>query len=158
MIIEVVRPRNAQAPTGRGLRTRPAIVDKKIDSNCHACGETSGGFGTKNRTISPTATERNKGTNFAPCGSCSVAETSATDEIGGIGLWVLVGFGRGLKRNGLGVTKDGNWPWRGCDRRREQRGTAEMGGGDLEREKGREGNCKEMREVEEEEKDGIVEV
>lgn len=34
--IEVVRPMNAQAPTGRGLRTRPAMVERKIESNCHA--------------------------------------------------------------------------------------------------------------------------
>lgn len=63
---EVVSPRKAQAPTGKGLRTRPAMVDKKIASNCHACGVTSTGLGTKNRTATPMAMEMMKGMILAP--------------------------------------------------------------------------------------------
>lgn len=43
--IEAVRPRKAQAPTGRGLRTRPAMVERKIESNCQASVVSSGGLG-----------------------------------------------------------------------------------------------------------------
>lgn len=64
--MEVVRPRKAQAPTGRGLRTRPAMVDKKMASNCQACGVTWTGLGTRNRTARPMATERMKGAILAP--------------------------------------------------------------------------------------------
>lgn len=39
-----------------------------MERSCHACGVTSGGFGTKNRTINPIDTEIIKGTIFAPCG------------------------------------------------------------------------------------------
>lgn len=99
VIIEVVRPKKAQAPTGKGLKTRPAIVDIKIESNCQACGVTSMGLGTKNLIIRPTATEKNKGMSFAPWGFESVIGRGvADDEMGGIGLWVLMGFGRELKR------------------------------------------------------------
>lgn len=73
VIIAVVRPRKAQAPTGKGLNTRPAIVEIKIESNCQACGVTSRGLGTKNLIIRPTATEKNKGMSFAPWGLESVA-------------------------------------------------------------------------------------
>lgn len=66
--IEVVSPRKAQAPTGKGLRTRPAMVERKIASNCHACRETSGGLGTAKRRRSPIEREIAKGTIFAPWG------------------------------------------------------------------------------------------
>lgn len=33
---EAVRPRKAQAPTGRGLRIRPAMVERNMESSCHA--------------------------------------------------------------------------------------------------------------------------
>lgn len=64
--IAVVRPKKAQAPTGKGLRTRPAMVERKIESNCHACEVTSRGFGIKNRTIKPIEMERIKGRSLAP--------------------------------------------------------------------------------------------
>jgi hypothetical protein len=35
--IDVVSPIKAQAPTGNGLRTSPAMVERNIASNCHAC-------------------------------------------------------------------------------------------------------------------------
>lgn len=66
--IEAVRPMKAQAPTGRGLRTRPAIVDRKIERSCQPCGVTPSGTETANRRIRPTERERIRGTSFAPCG------------------------------------------------------------------------------------------
>lgn len=66
--MEDVRPRKAQAPTGNGLRTRPAMVDRKMASNCQACGETSTGLGTKKRTTRPMAMEMMKGMGLAPRG------------------------------------------------------------------------------------------
>ncbi|KAL4362929.1 hypothetical protein GQ457_04G003810 [Hibiscus cannabinus] len=66
--IEAVRPMKAHAPTGKGLKTKPAIVDKKMARSCHACGVTSMGLGTRKRTMRPIETERNKGNSLAPCG------------------------------------------------------------------------------------------
>lgn len=66
--IEVVRPRNAHAPTGNGLKTRPAIVERKIERSCHACGETSTGLGTRKRRMRPMEMEITKGSSLAPCG------------------------------------------------------------------------------------------
>ncbi|GMN58944.1 hypothetical protein TIFTF001_028039 [Ficus carica] len=65
----VVRQRNAQAPTGKGLRTRPAMVERKMARSCHAWGVTSTGLGTKNRTRTPMATEITSGMGFAPLDS-----------------------------------------------------------------------------------------
>ena len=64
--MEAVRARKAQAPTGNGLRTRPAMVDRKMASNCQACGVTSTGLGTKKRTAMPMAMEMMKGMGLAP--------------------------------------------------------------------------------------------
>lgn len=63
----VVRPKRAQAPTGNGERTSPAMVETKIERSCHACAVTSTGFGTTKRTSRPIAIESAKGTIFAPC-------------------------------------------------------------------------------------------
>lgn len=71
--IAVVNPRNAHAPTGNGLRTRPAIVDKKIDKSCQACGVTSIGRGIRNRTIKPIDTEITNGISLAPCETTTAA-------------------------------------------------------------------------------------
>ena len=65
-MMDTVRPKKAQAPTGRGLSTRPVIVDRKIASNCHAWVDTATGLGTKYLTRSPTATDIAKGNGFAP--------------------------------------------------------------------------------------------
>jgi hypothetical protein len=70
--IDVVSPIKAQAPTGNGLRTRPAMVDINIASNCHACLLTPTGFGNKNRTARPIPTDITKGISFAPEESSSV--------------------------------------------------------------------------------------
>lgn len=70
--IDAVSPIKAQAPTGKGLSTSPATVDRKIASNCHACCVTSTGFGTKNRTARPIPTDITKGTSFAPEGASFV--------------------------------------------------------------------------------------
>ena len=64
--MEVVRPRKAHAPTGKGLKTRPAIVDKKMARSCQACGVTSTGLGTRKRTRRPMEIEIKKGRSLAP--------------------------------------------------------------------------------------------
>lgn len=61
-----VRPRKAHAPTGSGLRTRPAMVERKMERSCQASGVTSTGLGTKKRTMRPMPTEITKGKGFAP--------------------------------------------------------------------------------------------
>lgn len=65
--METVSPRKAQAPTGKGLRTNPVIVERKIANNCQAWEETAAGLGTRNLTMMPTATEMAKGKGLAPC-------------------------------------------------------------------------------------------
>jgi hypothetical protein len=65
---EAVRLRKAQAPTGRGLRTRPEMVEMKMESNCHALGETSRGLGTRNLTMRATEIEMRKGMGLTPSG------------------------------------------------------------------------------------------
>ncbi|KAM1209293.1 hypothetical protein ACFX2J_014853 [Malus domestica] len=64
--MKAVRPGKAQAPTGNGLRTKPKMVDRKMASNCQACGVTSTGLGTKKPTAMPTAMEMMKAMGFAP--------------------------------------------------------------------------------------------
>lgn len=87
---------------------------------------------------------------LAPSGFDSVTDFStADDEMGWILLWVLLGFGRGLKRKGLGLRrdKDREW-WIGGDRRREDMAReVEMRGGDLEREIREEGEKEVMVEL-----------
>jgi len=41
---EAVRPRKAQAPAGKGLRTRPTMVEMKMKSDCHEDGAGDGGM------------------------------------------------------------------------------------------------------------------
>ena len=64
--MEVVRPKKAHAPTGKGLKTRPAIVDKKMARSCQACWVTSTGLGTKKRTMRPREIDIKKGRTVAP--------------------------------------------------------------------------------------------
>lgn len=66
--IETVRPMKAQAPTGSGPTTRPEIVKRKIESNCHPCDVTCSGLGIKNLTMRPIETEIARGISLAPCG------------------------------------------------------------------------------------------
>jgi hypothetical protein len=66
-----VSPRKAHAPTGRGPSTSPAIVERKMERSCHACGLTSTGRGARNRTARPMAMEMTSGSSFAPVGSGS---------------------------------------------------------------------------------------
>lgn len=77
----VVRPRKAHAPTGRGLRTRPAIVERKMESSCHASGVRVAGLGTTKRTRRPMARDKIKGIGLAPPGGGGVGG-------GGVGLVV----------------------------------------------------------------------
>lgn len=101
----VVRPRKAQAPTGNGDKTSPAMVERNIEKSCHACGVTSSGLGIKKRTIKPIASESTKGTIFAPCNSSfgdSVIEFSSFDDDAENGL---TGFTIGVKMEGLEVVK-----------------------------------------------------
>lgn len=64
--MEEVRPRKAQAPTGNGLKTRPATVERKMESNCQAWGVTCGGLGTRKRTMRPIEIEIMNGMGLAP--------------------------------------------------------------------------------------------
>lgn len=64
--MEAVRPRKAQAPTGSGPRTRPAMVERKMERSCQAWSETSAGRGTKKRTARPMAMEIASGNGLAP--------------------------------------------------------------------------------------------
>lgn len=66
--MEVVRPKNAHAPTGKGLKTRPVIVDKKMAKSCQAWSVTSTGMGIRKRTMRPIEIEMRKGRSLAPCG------------------------------------------------------------------------------------------
>jgi len=63
---KVVKPKKAHAATGKGLKIRPAIVERKIDNNCQACGVIPIGLGTANLTIKPIETDIKRGINFAP--------------------------------------------------------------------------------------------
>lgn len=91
VITAVVRPRNAHAPTGRGLRTSPAMVERKMESNCQAWGVTATGLGTRNRTMRPIARDIAKGTAFAPCHAAgaeaglSAATVDLLTDLGGSG-------------------------------------------------------------------------
>lgn len=95
-----VRPKKAHAPTGNGLRTRPAMVETKMERSCQACGVTSGGLGMRNRTIKPTEIERISGIGLAVCVICG-------DGGGWFGDFVeeewIGGRKRGLKREEFGV-------------------------------------------------------
>lgn len=101
--MEVVRPRKAQAPTGKGLRTRPAIVERKIESNCQACIVTSGGLGTNRRTIKPIEMDNMRGSTLTPppldCGSFADSTTllsSDADDLIFVALMgALLGFEKG---------------------------------------------------------------
>lgn len=64
---EAVRPRKAHAPTGNGLSTRPAMVERNMERSCQASGVTWTGLGTKKRTMRPMDMEMIKGMGFAPC-------------------------------------------------------------------------------------------
>lgn len=64
--METVRPRKAQAPTGKGLKTRPAMVERNMQSNCQDWGVTSGGLGMRKRTMRPMEIEIMNGRGLAP--------------------------------------------------------------------------------------------
>lgn len=101
----VVRPRKAQAPTGNGDKTSPAMVERNIEKSCHASGVTSSGCGMKKRTIKPTPSETTKGTIFAPCNwnfGDSMIDLSSFDDDAEKGL---MGFGSGVRMEGLEVVK-----------------------------------------------------
>ena len=111
---EAVRPRKAQAPTGNGLRTRPAMVERKMESNCHAWGVISGGFGMRKRRMSPIEIEIIKGMSLGPDdgGRGVICE----DVEGWFGKFeeAWIGVRRGLK-------KEGFWVWiRGKKREEEE--------------------------------------
>lgn len=77
---DTVRQMNAQAPTGRGLSTSPAMVEKKMARSCHAWGVTSTGLGTRKRIASPIATEIASGNGFAPVGGGEGGDGGGGDE------------------------------------------------------------------------------
>lgn len=82
VITEVVRPIKAQAPTGSGLRTSPAMVERKMERSCQACGVTSGGLGTRKRTTMPTATEMIKGIGLTPWRAGAGAGDNGLESMG----------------------------------------------------------------------------
>lgn len=108
--IEAVRPRKAQAPTGSGLKTRPATVERKMARSCQAWGESSGGLGIRKQRIRPTERERMRGRILAPCG--------------GRWDWVVGGAGGGGEEE-----EEAAWMgfilWWGVGERRERRGEEE---------------------------------
>ena len=62
----VLSPRNAHAPTGRGVKTKPVMVLRKMASSVHACGATAAGHGMRNCTARPTPTESAAACSLAP--------------------------------------------------------------------------------------------
>lgn len=62
----VVADKNAQAPTGSGESTRPAMVDTKIASSVQASVVIPTGQGTTKRSTAPIAMEAMRGTGLAP--------------------------------------------------------------------------------------------
>ena len=107
--MDVVRPKNAQAPTGNGLKTRPAIVDKKIDSNCQAWSVTSTGFGTKKRKMRPIEIEITKGMILTPCEAGGDAGGGEDEEEAWIDLYDMWGLDRGLSKVKALEGKRENW-------------------------------------------------
>lgn len=102
--IEAVTPRNAQAPTGSGLRTRPEMVEIKMARSCHDWGVSSGGLGTAKRRIRPTEIEMISGIGLAPFGgrfSTGIAAGVAAEFKGLRGIGFDFGFGE--RGNGFGV-------------------------------------------------------
>ena len=59
--IATVADKKAQAPTGRGSKTNPAIVETKMDSRAHPCCEMPTGVGTKKFKINPSDTHVTRG-------------------------------------------------------------------------------------------------
>jgi hypothetical protein len=91
---DVVRPRKAHEPTGRGPSTRPATVDTNIASNCHACCDTSGGLGTRNRIARPIPMDIERGSSLTLSLTAGVGRAGA-----GAAGWLVVWSG-GLKGKG----------------------------------------------------------
>jgi hypothetical protein len=64
----VVTARKAQAPTGSGSSTSPAMVLTKMESRVQACTLMPAGMGTRKRSARPSPTAAKNGTGLAPCG------------------------------------------------------------------------------------------
>lgn len=85
-----VRPRKAQAPTGSGLRTRPATVERKMARSCQAWEEREMGFGIRNWRDRPMERESMRGRILGPCGWDSVGGGEEEEEAAawmGFFLW-----------------------------------------------------------------------
>uniref|UniRef100_A0A0A9FIH0 PDCT1 n=1 Tax=Arundo donax TaxID=35708 RepID=A0A0A9FIH0_ARUDO len=89
-----VSPRKAQAPTGSGPSTSPAMVERKMERSCHARRLTSAGRGARNRTARPTAREMTSGTSFAPAAAGGAGPGSGLE----IGVWEERRGGRRWRR------------------------------------------------------------
>mmetsp|Transcript_1237 Transcript_1237/g.4013 ORF Transcript_1237/g.4013 Transcript_1237/m.4013 type:complete len:418 (-) Transcript_1237:1073-2326(-) len=81
-----VADRNAQAPTGRGSSTSPAMVDTKMDRSVQPCCEMPAGVGTAKLSTRPSDTHTTSGTIFAPghegeAGGAAAAAAQLTGEI-----------------------------------------------------------------------------
>ncbi|CAK9174062.1 unnamed protein product [Ilex paraguariensis] len=111
-----------------------------------------------NRTIRPTDTDIISGKSLAPWRGFDSVSGSLLSGGGVeaeaaliIGFWVLVGFGRELKRKGMGlrrVREEREWGDRRAENGRIVVGFEDLVGGDLERKNGgeRDRMCEETRE------------
>lgn len=91
--MDVVSPRKAHAPTGNGLRTRPAMVERKMERSCHACGVTSTGFGMRKWTMRPMEMEMMKGMSLAPCGGFAVVVIEVVEALSFWEDWIREKWG-----------------------------------------------------------------
>mmetsp|Transcript_35697 Transcript_35697/g.43048 ORF Transcript_35697/g.43048 Transcript_35697/m.43048 type:complete len:252 (+) Transcript_35697:1462-2217(+) len=77
-----VTDRNAQAPTGRGLSTKPVTVLKKMASKDQAWAVRVAGQGTKNLVTRPTAMEITAGTIATPEDSTTSTSAASASAAG----------------------------------------------------------------------------
>lgn len=109
----VVTAMKAQAPTAKGSKTRPAMVDTKIESKFHPCTLMPAGIGTRKRRARPRETEIKRGMGFAPgqaggaAGGAGAGEAAAAADaeasMGELRCWRSLGrVGKtGLAHNAL---------------------------------------------------------
>ena len=93
--IATVADKNAQAPTGSGSRTNPAIVDTKMDNRAHPCRVIPAGVGTRKFNIKPNDTHVTRGKIFAPGQpvGADAGAAAATEAVEACGTTRAAGFG-----------------------------------------------------------------
>lgn len=125
----VVTDRKAQAPTGIGSSTSPAMVDTKMESRVQPCMLMPAGTGTRKRSTRPTAMERARGSGLAPgqtgAGGVGAGRAAAADATVGVAGVRVVGRARctthGCCTGTCAILQEGS----GCTAQRVQRGGAE---------------------------------